>query len=129
MSETKDRIKALRKALGLTQTQLGESLGGGIGIVKNLEDGKTTLKPTMADLIVKLYNVSPIWLETGEGEMFRPLTRQEQITEFVGKVLTDETESFRSQLISILVSLDDIGWYKLEEAVKAIKAAEEKLKR
>ena len=82
----------------------------------------------MADLICRLYNVDPVWLETGEGEMFRKLSRQEQIADFVGKALTDDSGDFRSQLISILASLDDVGWYKLEEAAKAIKEAEEKIK-
>lgn len=128
MSELKDRIKSLRNFLGLSQTEFGESLGAGIGVIKNLESGITTLKPAMSDLICRLYNVDPVWLETGEGEMFRKLSRQEQIADFVGKALTDDSGDFRSQLISILASLDDVGWYKLEEAAKAIKEAEEKIK-
>lgn len=128
MSELKDRIKCLRNNLKLSQTEFGESLGAGIGAIKNLEAGITILKPAMADLICRLYNVDPVWLETGEGEMFRKLSRQEQIADFVGKALTDDSGDFRSQLISILASLDDVGWYKLEEAAKAIKEAEEKIK-
>ena len=128
MDELKDRIKCLRNSLKLSQTEFGESLGAGIGAIKNLEAGITTLKPAMADLICRLYNVDPVWLETGEGEMFRKLSRQEQIADFVGKALTDDSGDFRSQLISILASLDDVGWYKLEEAAKAIKEAEEKIK-
>ena len=128
MSELKDRIKCLRNNLKLSQTEFGESLGAGIGAIKNLEAGITILKPAMADLICRLYNVDPVWLETGEGEMFRKLSRQEQIADFVGKALTDDSGDFRSQLISILAALDDVGWYKLEEAAKAIKEAEEKIK-
>ena len=128
MDELKDRIKRLRNSLKLSQTEFGESLGAGIGAIKNLEAGITTLKPAMADLICRLYNVDPVWLETGEGEMFRKLSRQEQIAAFVGKALADDSDDFRSQLISILAALDDVGWYKLEEAAKAIKEAEEKIK-
>ena len=128
MDELKDRIKCLRNSLKLSQTEFGESLGAGIGAIKNLEAGITILKPAMADLICRLYNVDPVWLETGEGEMFRKLSRQEQIADFVGKALTDDSGDFRSQLISILAPLDDVGWYKLEEAAKAIKEAEEKNK-
>ena len=128
MSELKDRIKSLRNSLGLSQTEFGESLGAGIGVIKNLESGITTLKPAMSDLICRIYNVDPIWLETGEGEMFRKKSRQEQIADFVGKALADDSGDFRSQLISILASLDNVGWYKLEEAAKAIKEAEKKIK-
>ena len=128
MSELKDRIKCLRNNQKLSQTEFGESLGAGIGAIKNLEAGITTLKPAMADLICRLYNVDPIWLETGQGEMFRKLSRQEQIADFVGKALTDDSGDFRSQLISILASLDDVGEKEREEAAKAIKEAEEKIK-
>ena len=128
MDELKDRIKRLRNSLKLSQTEFGESLGAGIGAIKNLEAGITTLKPAMADLICRLYNVDPVWLETGEGEMFRKLSRQEQIADFVGEALADDSGDSRSQLISILAALDEVGWYKLEEAAKAIKEAEEKIK-
>ena len=113
MSELKDRIKCLRNNQKLSQTEFGESLGAGIGAIKNLEAGITTLKPAMADLICRLYNVDPVWLETGQGEMFRKLSRQEQIADFVGKALTDDSGDFRSQLISILAPLADVSWYKL----------------
>ena len=128
MSELKDRIKCLRNNLKLSQTEFGESLGAGIGAIKNLEAGITILKPAMADLICRLYNVDPVWLRTGEGEMFRKLSRDEQIADFVGKALADDSGDFRTQLISVLAALDDVGWYKLEEAAKTIKEAEEKIK-
>lgn len=128
MSDIKDRIRELRKETKLSQTDFAERLGCGRGVIKGIEEGQTELKPALADLICRTYNCDPVWLETGQGEMFRKLSRQEQIADFVGKALTDDSGDFRSQLISILASLDDVGWYKLEEAAKAIKEAEEKIK-
>ena len=128
MSDIKDRIRELRKETKLSQTDFAERLGCGRRAMKGIEEGQTELKPALADLICRTYNCDSVWLETGEGEMFRKLSRQEQIADFVGKALTDDSGDFRSQLISILASLDDVGWYKLEEAAKAIKEAEEKIK-
>ena len=128
MGEFKDRLKELRKTLKLSQTKFGEGIGVGLGVIRNLEDGITEPSTALVELMSKVYNVDVVWLETGEGEMFRKLSRQEQIADFVGKALTDDSGDFRSQLISILASLDDVGWYKLEEAAKAIKEAEEKIK-
>ena len=126
MSELKERIRELRKALKMSQTKFGESLGAGLGVIKNLETGLTELKPAMADLIVEKYKVNRIWLETGDGEMFQKLTREEHIAEFISKALTDESDDFKKNLIMILASLDEVGWYKLKEAAKALKEAEEK---
>ena len=126
MSELKERIRELRKALKMSQTKFGESLGAGLGVIKNLETGLTELKPAMADLIVEKYKVNRLWLETGDGEMFQKLTREEHIAEFISKALTDESDDFKKNLIMILASLDEVGWYKLKEAAKALKEAEEK---
>ena len=120
MSELKDRIKCLRNNQKLSQTEFGESLGAGIGAIKNLEAGITTLKPAMADLICRLYNVDPVWLETGEGEMFRKLSRDEQIADFVGKALADDSDEFVRQTIAMLAALDEAGWQKLKAAAEAI---------
>ena len=126
MSELKDRIKCLRNNLKLSQTEFGESLGAGIGAIKNLEAGITTLKPAMADLICRLYNVDPVWLETGQGEMFRKLSRQEQIADFVGKALADDSDDFVRQTIAMLAVLDEAGWQKLKAAAEAIAEAQKK---
>ena len=126
MSELKDRIKCLRNNQKLSQTEFGESLGAGIGAIKNLEAGITTLKPAMADLICRLYNVDPVWLGTGEGEMFRKLSRQEQIADFVGKALTDDSDEIVRQTIAMLAALDEAGWQKLKAAAEAIAEAQKK---
>ena len=126
MSELKDRIKCLRNNQKLSQTEFGESLGAGIGAIKNLEAGITTLKPAMADLICRLYNVDPVWLETGQGEMFRKLSRDEQIADFVGKALADDSDEFVRQTIAMLAALDEAGWQKLKAAAEAIAEAQKK---
>ena len=98
MSELKERIKSLRENLRMSQTEFGESLGAGIGVIKNLESGITTLKPAMADLICRLHNVDPIWLETGEGEMFRKKTphikeNYDQFNSYCGDVKDENGKS------------------------------------
>lgn len=123
-----ERIKELRKHLGLTQAEFGDKISMRQTGVAWLESGERKITDRVITTICAVFGVDEIWLRTGEGEMFRKLSRQEQIADFVGKALTDDSGDFRSQLISILASLDDVGWYKLEEAAKEIKEAEEKIK-
>ena len=127
--EINARIKEVREALKLSQVAFAQKVKLDVGTIRNIEYGLLK-KPNQRyyNQIAEACNVDPVWLETGEGEMFRKLSRQEQIADFVGKALADDSGDFRSQLISILASLDDVGWYKLEEAAKAIKEAEEKIK-
>ena len=123
-----ERIKELRKHLGLTQAEFGDKISMRQTGVAWLESGERKITDRVITTICAVFGVDEIWLRTGEGEMFRKLSRDEQIADFVGKALADDSGDFRSQLISILASLDDVGWYKLEEAAKAIKEAEEKIK-
>ena len=129
MSEFKDRLRELRKAVGLSQTKFGEKVGVGLGVIRNLEDGLTSPSTAFLDLICRTYGCSIIWLETGEDEMFRTPTRDEQITDFVGKTLFgDDDSDFAKQLLSILAALDDNGWKTLKAAAEVLKKAEDDAK-
>lgn len=129
MNEFKDRLKALRKTLKLSQTEFGKRLGMGIGVICNFEYGNTTPNELQLDLICRTYGCDRIWLETGEGEMFQTPTRDEQITDFVGKTLSgDGDNDFVKQLLSILAALDDNGWKTLKAAAEVLKKAEDDAK-
>lgn len=129
MSEFKDRLRELRKVVGLSQTKFGEKVGVGLGVIRNLEDGLTSPSTAFLDLICRTYGCSIIWLETGEDEMFRTSTRDEQITDFVGKTLFgDDDSDFAKQLLSILAALDDNGWKTLKAAAEVLKKAEDNAK-
>lgn len=126
MSDIKDRVRELRKETKLSQTDFAERLGCGRGVIKGIEEGQTELKPALADLICRTYNCDPVWLETGQGEMFRKLSRQEQIADFVGKALADDSDEFVRQTIAMLAALDEAGWQKLKAAAEAIAEAQKK---
>lgn len=128
MSEFKDRMRELRKALKLSQTKFGEGVGVGLGVIRNLEDGITAPSTALVDLISKVYNADVVWLETGDGEMFRKMTRREKIAAFVSEALADESDSFKSDLILTLSALSDDGWRKLREVIREFKKAEEKIR-
>lgn len=123
-----ERIKELRKHLGLTQAEFGDKISMRQTGVAWLESGERKITDRVITTICAVFGADEIWLRTGEGEMFRKLSRDEQIAAFVGKALADDSDDFRSQLISILAVLDDVGWQKLKAAAEAIKEAEEKIK-
>ena len=122
------RIKAVREALDLSQVAFAKKVNLGVGTIRNIEYNLIEPNQRYCAQIVSACNVDPVWLETGEGEMFRKFSRDEQIADFVGKALADDSDDFVRQTIAMLAALDEAGWYKLEEAAKAIKEAEEKIK-
>lgn len=67
-----ERIKKLRKALGLTQQELSEELNIGRGTLANYERGRNDPIDAVISLICQKFNVNEAWLRTGKGEMFLP---------------------------------------------------------
>lgn len=108
------RIKDVRKALGLTQEDFAARLGLTRGAITNIEFNKTEPKPLLVQLICKEFNVNEFWLRTGEGEMFIRKTRNDELAEFFGQ-LSQEDDSFKKRLISALSRLDVNSWEALEK--------------
>lgn len=67
-----ERIKQLRKELGLTLDKFGERLGVSKVAISLIENGKNALTDQMFKSICREFNVNENWLRTGEGEMFVP---------------------------------------------------------
>lgn len=65
-----NRIKAIRKALKLSQREFGEKLGVSRDVISNIEYNRVPPKELLLRHICQLYNVNEHWLKTGEGEMF-----------------------------------------------------------
>ena len=64
------RVKLIRKTLGLTQEQLARKLGVGKTALSMIETGKTRLSQRNRNILVQDLNVNPEWLDSGTGEMF-----------------------------------------------------------
>lgn len=65
-----ERIKEIRKALKLSQPAFGDKLGVKRDVIANIELERVPVKDLMLKHICRTYNVNPLWLENGEGEMF-----------------------------------------------------------
>lgn len=65
-----ERLKLIRKALGLTQEQLAQRLGVGKTALSMIETGRSRLSTRNKNILVQELNANPEWLDTGKGEMF-----------------------------------------------------------
>lgn len=65
-----ERVKLIRKALGMTQEQLAQHFGIGKAALSMIETGKARLSNRNRHILVQELNVNPEWLESGRGEMF-----------------------------------------------------------
>lgn len=113
-----ERIKLVRNDSGLSQTAFAEQLGTTRGVITNLEGEKTTPNEQFLRLICREFNVNENWLRTGEGEMMQSRTRNQEIAEFMGRVMNDPDDAPRKRLISIISKLDVDEWRLLDEIAK-----------
>ena len=67
-----ERIKELRRSLGLTLEEFGKKLGVGKSAISNIENGSRNLTDQMALSIRREFNVREEWLRYGTGDMFEP---------------------------------------------------------
>lgn len=126
-----ERIRELRKALDLTMERFGEVIGVSKSSISNIENGNRSLTERMFKDICREFDVNEEWLRTGEGKMFKELSRSEKIAVFLTDVLKDEDDSFRKQFIEAFSELDLNDWKVLERICNNIieKRAKHTMKR
>lgn len=116
----KDRLKQLRKTLGLTQQAFADKLGVKRNTVGQWECGINPLTDQTIFSICREFDVNKEWLCTGEGEMFVIRSDEEEIAAFLGDVLSEEGETYKKQLILALANLSDEGWRGIKEFLDAL---------
>lgn len=89
-----ERIKELRKALGLTLEKFGARLGVGKTAISSIEHGVNNVTEQMIKSICREFNVDYIWLTTGEGEMFRQTDPDDEILIYVSQLIDEKENPF-----------------------------------
>ena len=124
MNHLNERINYLIKSLGMKKTAFAEKLNVSQAFVSQLCSGvKQPSERTIQDICTK-FNVNEEWLRTGEGEIFIRLSRNDEISKFVGELMKEEEDSFMNRLIAGLAALDDTGWDVLETFLNSIQPKE-----
>lgn len=109
-----ERIKELRKALGLTQQKFADALGVKQNTIAQYESGRNAPIDAVVSLICREFNVNEEWLRTGEGAMFLERSRDEELSAFFGDLLAGQPD-FKRRLITVLSRLNESEWELLEQ--------------
>ena len=120
-----ERIKELRKALGLTQQEMAEKLGIKRNTIAQYEMGRNPPTDTVITLMCRAFDVNEEWLRTGEGEMFIQLSRDEELAAFFGDLLAGEPD-FKQRLVSVLARLSEDEWALLEKMAESLASETQK---
>ena len=116
-----ERIKKLRKSLGLTQQEFSDRIKVKRNTVATYEMGRSMPSDAAISLICREFNVNETWLRTGDGEMFKPVNRDQEIADFMADILKGEPD-FRTKLISVMARLSAAEWAMLERRARELAA-------
>lgn len=119
-----DRVKAVRKALNMSQTAFGEKLGVGIGVIKNIEYANVDPKEPFLTLMCDMLNVNKNWLIHGTGEMFLERDTEDEIADFLTQLMCDDDESIRKRFVLALSKFDGDDWKTVEKFIDAFTQTE-----
>lgn len=99
----KDRLKKLRRTLGLKQREFAERLSVSTGVIGSWESGSNLPGRARIYQICKEFRVRQDWLLFGEGEMFEPDTdEREAQKQFVIACFESLPESKRAVFLDAL---------------------------
>lgn len=115
-----ERIKELRKYLGLTMDKFGECLGVTKAAISKIEHNDRGVTEQMTKSICREFNVSDEWLRTGNGKMFIEKSKDKQISDMLDDILKSDETDFKYRLISALSKLDDDDWDSLEKIIRLL---------
>ena len=118
-----ERVKEVRKSLGLTQEKFGERVGLKKSAISQIESGVNGVTDQLRLAVFREFNVNEDWLRTGEGSMFVESYKDEEITKFLGDILSDQPD-FRRRLVSVLARMTPDEWALLEAKIRELAAEE-----
>lgn len=95
-----ERIKELRKTLGLTLETFGARLGVRKTAISKIERGENNLTEQMFKSICREFNVNENWLRTGEGEMF--CIPEDETAAIVSDLLEDADDDFYKMVLDVV---------------------------
>ena len=86
-----ERLKKLRKSLGLTQAEFGEKIELTNVTLSLMEKGERQITARTIKFLEIEFNVNEHWLRTGEGKMYKPEKSHDNLMGLIGQ-LTDDLD-------------------------------------
>jgi len=100
-----ERVKEIRKTLGLTLEKFGEKVGVTKQTVSRIENGVNNLTEQMTKAICREFNVDYIWLTSGDGEMF--VESDDDFMEKIDRIMAGENDARKNMIKTLLYASDD----------------------
>lgn len=99
-----ERVRKVRKSIGLTLEKFGDKIGMKKNSVSQIENGKNNVTDANIKAICREFGVDYIWLTTGKGEMF--VESDDNFIEKIDRIMAGNDDT-RKNIFKFLLSLSD----------------------
>lgn len=117
-----ERIKELRKSLGLSQEAFGSRLGVSKAAISRIEAGLNSISNMNIVSICREFSVNEEWLRTGTGSMYMELSRAELAAKIVGNAMSTDDEFILNTFIA-LGQMSPQEWRLVKSFIDKIKSS------
>lgn len=107
-------LKQFRKALGLSQEEVGRRVGVTGVAISRIESGDRALTDRMALALCKEFNVDYGWLTTGQGEMF--VSTDDALGGIVDSIMQGDNALAKS-IFKGFAQFDEDDWARLRDLI------------
>lgn len=113
-----ERLKELRKTLNLTQQEFADKIGVKRNTIAQYESGRNAPIDAVVTLICRTYGVNETWLRTGEGEMFQPKSRNDELLDYARRIAEGNPGSIQAKILTAMTRLTDAQWEVLAQVAE-----------
>ena len=125
----KDRIRVLRKELGLNQTDFGERIGVKQAAIAGYESGIRTPLDAVVTSICREFCVNEDWLRNGTGEMFKEKLPEDEVASYVEELLEDDGNPFFEIIIGMMKAYHQMDETSRQAALEFFRRLKENLEK
>ena len=118
-----ERIKVIRNALNLTQSDFGQKLGIARNTIASYEIGRREPMEQTLKSICREFNLEYIWLTEGIGEIFSE--SDDAILDLIDQIMSGESE-FAKKVFRGFAKFDTKDWQDLERLIDKLTADNKK---
>lgn len=122
------RIREVRVQSGLSQTEFAEKIGLSKNYISLVETGNRVPSDRTITDICREFRVDEVWLRTGVGQMHPPVSRADEIANFLGELLNGGGTPEQRAFIAVMQRTTQEEWAmfsrKLRELAAECEAAE-----
>ena len=115
-----ERIEQVLKASGIKKIEAARRLNVSSACITQLCKGDSGASDRTISDICREFGVDEVWLRHGEGEMFRPRSRKDAISAYMGQLLGNQRSEFEEDIIEFMANTRPEFWDILIEEMRPL---------